>query len=81
MTRVAPSRIAGLSGFTRRSPPSPNHSGRPSQVSRTGGKTMGIAADAQMWSIPISTGSVTRRLLSHSGCPRRPWMNVNERPE
>jgi len=61
--RVAPSRIAGLSGATRRMPPSPNQSSPAPESSRTGGNTIGIAPDAKMcWCVRV-TGSTTRRLL------------------
>ena len=80
-TRVAPRRIAGLNGATCRSAPSPKKSSPVPQSSATGGKTIGIAADAHTWSTPSSTGSTMRRLRDQTGCPGRPCTNVNERPE
>ena len=47
----------------------------------TGGKTIGIAAEARTWSRVSSTASDTRRLFSHSGWPARPWMKVYDLPE
>ncbi len=81
-TRVAPRRIAGESGATNRSAPSPKKHSPPGEVRmRTGGKTIGIAADALTCSWVISVESATRRARAHTGCPGRPCTNVKERPE
>ena len=78
---VAPRRIAGLKGVTRRSAPSPSQSSPSEQATFTGGNTSGIAADARMWRWSSTTGSTRRRLLVQIGWPGRPCTKVKLRPE
>ena len=72
-SRVAPRRIAGLSGVTRRSPPSPNQRSPACDATRTGGNTIGIADDASTWRCVSVTGSTSRRLFCQTGWPRAPF--------